>query len=284
MTDVLFLHDVKSFNQWFTKNYKKSSEQWFGFYKKNSGRQGLSSSEAIDVAICYGWSSIVVKRIDYWSYKMKFMKRKDGSSWGPLFIKRYQDLLKKKKIKPAGIHAFESRNKKANDPRLDQLTAKQETLFKKNKVGWNFFKAQTPSYRKYMSQWVNGAKREETRQARLAELIQDSSEQTKLKRVVQAVEKTKPKYAEGQTPVEEGRNLGPATGIELRSVEIMTLEQLKRIGWEKAITKVCRLYPHRINLNYFYSVVGAVEDQPARKLDADLKSQAQELYSQLRLR
>ncbi|MBY0453132.1 MAG: YdeI/OmpD-associated family protein, partial [Bdellovibrionaceae bacterium] len=256
MSEVLFIQDVKAFNQWFAKNYKKSSEQWFGFYKKSSGRQGLSSSEAMDVAICYGWSSVVVKRIDYWSYQMKFMKRKDGSSWGPVFIKRYNELLKNKKVKPAGVHAFESRNKKAHDPRLDKLTAKHEAQFKKSKVGWAFFKAQTASYQKYMCQWVNGAKREETQKARLAELIQDSTEQTKLKRVVQATEKTKPKYAEGQTPVEEGRNLGPATGMELRSVEIMTLEQLKRVGWERAIAKVCRLYPHRINLNYFYSVVG----------------------------
>lgn len=284
MSEALFIHDVKGFKKWFAQNYKKSTEQWFGFYKKSSGRQGLSSAEAIDVAICYGWTSIVVKRIDYWSYQMKFTKRRDGSSWGPVFVKRYNDLLKNKKVKAAGIHAFESRNKKAHDPRLDKLTAQQVAQFKKNKVGWNFFKAQTPSYQKYMAQWINGAKREATLKARLAELIRDSSEETKLKRVVQAIEKYKPKFAEGQTPVEEGRNIGPATGMELRSVEILTLEQLKRIGWEKAITKVCRLYPHRINLNYFYSVVGAVEDQSARKLDADLKSQAQELYGQLRFR
>jgi uncharacterized protein YdeI (YjbR/CyaY-like superfamily) len=284
MSEVLFIQDVKAFNQWFAKNYKKSSEQWFGFVKKNSGRQGLSNAEAIDVAICYGWSSILVKRIDYWSYQMKFVKRKEGSSWGPIFIKRYNDLLKNKKVKPAGIQAFESRNKKANDPRLEKLTANQELQFKKSKVGWTFFKTQSLSYQKYMCQWVNGAKREETQKARLVELIQDSTEQTKLKRVLKAAEKTKPKYAEGQTPIEEGRNLGPATGLELRSVEILTLEQLKRIGWEKAIAKVCRIYPHRINLNYFYSVVGAVEEQSARKLDADLKSQAQELYSQLRFR
>lgn len=282
MSEPLFINDIKTFNQWFSKNYKKCDEQWFGFYKKNSGRQALTSSEAIDVAICYGWTSIVVKRIDYWSYQMKFTKRKDGGPWGPFFVKRYNELLKKKKLKPAGIKAFESRNKKAHSPALDKLTRSHEAQFKKNKVAWTFFKSQTPSYQKFMAQWINGAKREETQKSRLAELIQDSSEQTKLKRILKSMEKAKPKYAEGQTPVEEGRNLGPVTGVELRSVEIHTLEQLKRVGWEKAISKVCRLYPHRINLNYFYSVVGAVEDQSARQLDADLKSQAQELYNQLR--
>ena len=47
----------------------------------------------------------------------------------PLFVKRYVELLKNKKVKAAGILVFEARNKKAHSPALDKLTKKHEAQF-----------------------------------------------------------------------------------------------------------------------------------------------------------
>lgn len=210
------------------------------------------------------------------------VKRKPGGQWGKTSLSKYAELNKKKLIHNSGKKAYLARNRIDAEDKIPPFSSAQMALFKKNKKGWEFFNSQAPSYRKYMVYWVNSAKRSETRSNRLSDLVRDSGEGTKLKRVLEAQQKVKPRYEEGQTPVEEGKNLGLITGAELRSVEILTLEQLKRTGWERAIEKVCAQYPHRLNLNFFYAVIGAVEEENWRKIDVDLKAQAKDLLAQLK--
>ena len=46
--------------------------------------------------------------------------------------------------------------------------------FREDPAAWKLFSAQPPGYRRTASFWVMSAKREETRQRRLAQLIADS--------------------------------------------------------------------------------------------------------------
>lgn len=241
--------------------------------------------DVAEMALCFGWSGVIVKGIDIWSYKIKLSKRKKNSVWSAAYLKKFKELKAKKLIQPAGQEAFNLRNKsKSGLESKAALNVKQLKEFKKNKKAWDFFNSQAAGYKKYMIYWVATAKRAETQEKRLAELINDSAEGTKLKRILAAQEKAKPKYEEGKTPIEASRNLGVATGADFRSVDISTLEQLKRIGFERALNKVCDIYPHRLNLNFFYAVVGAIEDQDWKKLDPDLKAQAKDLLIQLKHR
>ena len=48
-------------------------------------------------------------------------------------------------------------------------------IFRGDEPAWRFYAAQRPSYRKSMTWWVISAKREETRQRRLAALIAESA-------------------------------------------------------------------------------------------------------------
>jgi uncharacterized protein YdeI (YjbR/CyaY-like superfamily) len=70
-------------------------------------------------------------------------------------------------LRSAGIYSYEQRSVELPDPYRKQL--------KKHKAAWKFFEAQTASYRKAVNWWILGAKREETRQKRLAELIEHST-------------------------------------------------------------------------------------------------------------
>ena len=268
------------YRKWLEKNHNKEKEIWIIFYKKAYDQGILTYSQATDQSYCFGWSIGIIKRIDIQTYKARFTRRAKKSSWSSKTAKKFRELQKKGLTHPAGDLAFKNREKTKKE--ILQFSSSYLSAFKKNKKAWDFFESQNPSYKKHMIRWVMEAKREETRSKRLKELIQDSSEESKLKRIVKAIEKTKPVYKKGQTPIEAGRNIGPVSGTELRAIGLNTLEKLISVGWEEAFFKLCEVYPHRLNLNMLTGLIGAVEDQPWNKLDPDLKVQAKQYIRSIR--
>jgi hypothetical protein len=61
-----------------------------------------------------------------------------------------------------------------------KLGPQQEGRFRANEKAWRFFQAQPPVYRQTAIFWVVSAKREETRDRRLATLIDDSAHQRRI--------------------------------------------------------------------------------------------------------
>ena len=55
--------------------------------------------------------------------------------------------------------------------------------FKKHPEAWAFYESQPLGYRKQTTAWVTSAKREETRQRRLATLIDDSANGLRIKQL-----------------------------------------------------------------------------------------------------
>jgi uncharacterized protein YdeI (YjbR/CyaY-like superfamily) len=90
-----------------------------------------------------------------------------------------QELTEAGLMRPAGTAAFGQRTEdrsavysyEQNDV---HLPPEYEERFRANGSAWDFFQAQAPWYRKTATRWVVSAKREETRQKRLATLIEDS--------------------------------------------------------------------------------------------------------------
>lgn len=152
---------------------------WVGFYKKDSGRGGLNYAEALDEALCFGWIDGVRKRVDEFSYTQRFTPRKPRSNWSLINIRHAERLKKAGRMRPAGLKAFAAcEPAKAgvysfeNKPR--ELLPALQRQFKSDKAAWRFFQQQPPGYRRVAGFWVMSAKREETRQRRLARLMSDS--------------------------------------------------------------------------------------------------------------
>ena len=87
---------------------------------------------------------------------------------------------------PAGLAAYEARDPKRQnrysfENRNAALSAKDEKTFRANKKAWENFSAFPPSYRQPAIWWVVSAKKAETRERRLATLIEDSAAGRKIK-------------------------------------------------------------------------------------------------------
>jgi uncharacterized protein YdeI (YjbR/CyaY-like superfamily) len=180
-----FFQTAGDFRTWLGKNHATAAELWVGFYKKDSGKPSITWPESVDQALCFGWIDGIRKRADEISYQIRFTPRQSGSVWSAINIKRAKELLEQRQMRPTGLKAFAARieNKSgiySYEQRSTELSQPYARLLKKNKAAWNFFQAQSPSYRKMIGWWIISAKKEETRVARLAKLISDSAKGKRL--------------------------------------------------------------------------------------------------------
>lgn len=67
--------------------------------------------------------------------------------------------------------------------RPEALPKAMIAAFKKHPEAWAFYASQPPGYRKQTTAWVTSAKREQTRQRRLATLIDDSANGLRIKQL-----------------------------------------------------------------------------------------------------
>jgi len=177
--DIKFFKSSGGLRSWLEKNHDKKQEQLIGFYKKDSGKPGITYQEALDQALAFGWIDGVRKSIDEKSYMIRFTPRKPKSYWSAVNIKHVGRLMKLGSMHQSGIKVFESRDKKKSEKYSFErenvkLNLNYEKLFKANKKAWDFFQSRPPSYRKPALWWIMSAKQEETRLRRLDQLIKYS--------------------------------------------------------------------------------------------------------------
>ena len=167
------------FRRWLEENHKTATEIIVGYYNIKSGKGGMTWSESVDQALCFGWIDGVRRKIDEESYCNRFTPRKPSSNWSAVNIAKVAVLTEKGLMKPAGIAAFEKRKEEksaiyAYENELKQFSNEFEKRFKANEKAWEFFEKQANWYRKQMVNWVMTAKQAMTREKRLAKLITES--------------------------------------------------------------------------------------------------------------
>lgn len=101
--------------------------------------------------------------------------------WSAINVAKIAELTAAGLMHPAGLHAFESRKPERvavysyEQPADAVPDAEQTARFEGEEAAWKWFSAQSASYRRAAVHWVVSAKREETRQRRLDQLITDSA-------------------------------------------------------------------------------------------------------------
>ena len=102
-------------------------------------------------------------------------------------MKKVQALRASDRMTDAGEAAFERRTEQRSgvyayeQPAMAELSKAQVQEFKRNAVAWQFFEVCPPGYRKIVLHWVATAKRAETRESRLATLIQACADGKRLR-------------------------------------------------------------------------------------------------------
>ena len=169
------------FRAWLETNHAVEAELLVGYYKRGSGRPSITWPESVDEALCFGWIDGVRHSIDVEAYSIRFTPRRPTSIWSAINVARVLELRKQGRMRPAGEQAFAARTPQRTGiysferRKAAKLSRSDAAKFRKNARAFAFFEAQAPWYQRTALHWVVSAKREETRQRRLDQLIADSA-------------------------------------------------------------------------------------------------------------
>lgn len=181
-----FFREAADFRAWLDEHHNVADHLWVGYYRKATGKASVTWEETVEEALCYGWIDGIRKSRDDESYVIRFTPRKPKSVWSQRNIDLVEQLIAEGRMKPEGLACFAHKDVhpdsgySAAGPAGD-LTPEMIAQFKTTPRAWAFYQEQPNGYRRQAASWVTTAKREETRQRRLATLIEDSRNELRLK-------------------------------------------------------------------------------------------------------
>jgi uncharacterized protein YdeI (YjbR/CyaY-like superfamily) len=172
--EATFFESRQAFRDWLSANHDKADVLEVGFYKKASGKPSVTYVEAVEEALCFGWIDGVRHTIDEISFANRFTPRKARSRWSDINVKRVESLIERGLMHEAGLRAFDQRDAAGARYTYEALAEPYLAQLRANEKAYAYFSAQPPGYQRLAGFWVMDAKREETRQKRLATLMEDS--------------------------------------------------------------------------------------------------------------
>ncbi|RQO75238.1 hypothetical protein DBR43_07710 [Pedobacter sp. KBW06] len=176
----------QDWREWLTKNHSSKPSVWLVYYKKKCNVPTINYSDAVDEALCFGWIDSTKKSLDEDTFMQFFCKRKPNSVWSKVNKGKVERLINNGMMTKAGLERIETAKQNGSWKILDnveELTI-PEDLEKAldNKSGAKeFFLSLSKSVRKGILQWLVLAKRSETRQKRMTEIVELAAKKMKPK-------------------------------------------------------------------------------------------------------
>jgi uncharacterized protein YdeI (YjbR/CyaY-like superfamily) len=177
----IYFESPAELRDWFDANHLTAAELWVGYWKKATGHPTVTWQEAVLEALCVGWIDGVRYAVDEARSRQRFTPRRKGSNWSAINIAGAERLIAEGRMRPAGLAAFAARATERSaiysyERRHEaRLSAEEKARFRANPAAWSWFEGRAPSYRTAATWWVASAKRPETRERRLASLIEESA-------------------------------------------------------------------------------------------------------------
>ena len=175
MQELYFKTDTE-WRKWLHINHVNDEGIYLIFYKVENKEPSMRWEEAVKVALCYGWIDSTVKSLGNGKRRQYFCKRNPKSVWSALNKRYIIKLTEANLIHESGLAIINIGKQNGSWAALDDVEngiipeALQLAFSKKQKAFENYNNF-APSYRKSYLYWLNQAKRETTRDKRIAELI-----------------------------------------------------------------------------------------------------------------
>jgi uncharacterized protein YdeI (YjbR/CyaY-like superfamily) len=176
----IYFSSPQDFYDWLEQNHETADEVYVGFFKQHTGKRAMSWSEAVDQALCFGWIDSRTNSVDDDRYMQRFTPRKPGSNWSKINVEKVAKLKEAGLMRPAGLAAFERRTDDKTgvysfEREKPELAPEYEARLRANTAAADYFDSRPHWYRRTAIHLVMSGKREETRERRLEQLIEDSA-------------------------------------------------------------------------------------------------------------
>lgn len=174
--EQVFLNSRSDLREWLSKNAAESPGIWLVTYKRRSGKQQLTYDEVVEELLCFGWIDSTVRRLDDQCTMQLLTPRKPTSTWAASNKERVQRLLAAGLMAEAGLAAIERAKANGSWSILDSVERLEvpEDLAEAlatDPEAQRVFEDYPPSVKKQALWWVVSAKRETTRENRVAKIV-----------------------------------------------------------------------------------------------------------------
>ena len=174
---LLSFGDRAEWRAWLETHHSTAQEAWLVHYKKGVKEGALTYEEAVEEALCFGWIDGLLRSINAERFALRYSPRKRRSTWAASNIKRVEKLIGEGRMTEAGLAkiaeakvsgewdaAIQREDVNALPPDLEQALGRHDQALAA-------FRDLAPSLKKQYIYWITSARREETRQKRIQEVV-----------------------------------------------------------------------------------------------------------------
>lgn len=172
-----YFKNDKEWRDWLSKNHRLFKGVFLIFYKVDHDKESMRWEEAVKVALCFGWIDSTVKSLGDGKRQQYFCPRRAKSTWSKLNKTYIKDLTEKRLMHESGLEKIDAAKKDGSWTLLDDvengvIPIHLQQAFDRSPKAFDNFKNFTFSQRKSYLYWLNQAKREDTKQKRVVEIVQ----------------------------------------------------------------------------------------------------------------
>jgi len=177
MDEIVKFQSAGQWDKWLAENFSKSKGIWIRFFKKASDVSSINTSDALDVALCYGWITGQARPYDERSWLGKFVPRRPKSIWSKINTKRVETLIKQGRMKSAGLKQVEEAKRDGSwdraygPPSSAKLPKDFIKALHKKKEAEAFFRTLNRANIYSVVFRLENAKNEESRRMRIKQMI-----------------------------------------------------------------------------------------------------------------
>jgi uncharacterized protein YdeI (YjbR/CyaY-like superfamily) len=185
-TEIFYPKTQTAWRKWLEKNHLSKQAVWLVFYNQKSGVKSITWSEAVDVALCFGWIDSKKVKVDEETAHQYFSKRKPNGTWSKINKEKVQKLTEQGLMTDAGLKSIAMAKQNGSWTLLDEveelkIPSDLQAAFSRKPKAKKFYLSLSNSAMKMILSWLVFAKTEETRRKRIAEIIESAEQHLKPK-------------------------------------------------------------------------------------------------------
>ncbi len=165
----------KAWRDWLEKNHVTETSIWLIYYKIKSNMPTVKYTDAVDIALCFGWIDSKQLPLDDEKYMQYFCKRKPKSVWSKVNKAKVERLIESGEMTDAGFKSIEVAKQNGSWNTIDDaenliIPTELESEFEKYKNAKTNFLNLSRSDKRNILAWLALAKKPETIQNRIQEI------------------------------------------------------------------------------------------------------------------
>jgi uncharacterized protein YdeI (YjbR/CyaY-like superfamily) len=106
--EVRPFRDADEFDAWLADHHGHQPGVWLKLAKASSDVASMTSDEAVDVGLCWGWISGQRRGLDDTYYLQKYVPRRPRSRWSQVNVRKVEDLTAAGRMRPPGLAEVEA--------------------------------------------------------------------------------------------------------------------------------------------------------------------------------